>query len=302
MKEFNEFKIDINEINKRSGIKIFNKQLKSLEGTDIFINDIKYRGIILNHLNDMSENKEDRGLNISLDTPISRGDYIKYNDEIYIAVTDIDNHYYYKTTKIRKCNQYLKWKGHETPVYGVMTNNSYGTKGEVHNYIQQGDFDSRARIVIQRNKDTQGIYEGMRFCFGSEWDFFEVTKKLGCYTDNCWDLTLKYVKRLPEDDIENRIAFNKKLENNNSETDINYIITGDEYVKENTATYILEPAYSKVVWSLDEYTVEDNLATIESYTDNSCTIKILVKDRPIQLEARDENGKLLNYFVIYGVR
>lgn len=292
----------IQDYNKYSKKKLMDNQLK-YEGEDILINGIRARGIIRNNQNPMSETKEDRSFIVDINTILKQGDYIKYDNENYIVISGVDKFKdYYKITKIRKCNQYLKWKGHETPIYGVMTNNSYGTKGEVHNYIQQGDFDSRARIVIQRNKDTQDIYEGMRFCFGSEWDFFEVTKKLGCYTDNCWDLTLKYVKRLPEDDIENRIAFNKKLENNNSETDINYIITGEEYVKENTATYVLEPAYSKVVWSLDEYTIEDNLATIENYTDNSCIIKILVKNRPIQLEARDENGKLLNYFVVYGVR
>ena len=51
MKDFSMFNTDINAINLRSGIKIFEKQLKGLEGQDIEINDILTRGIIYNHLN-----------------------------------------------------------------------------------------------------------------------------------------------------------------------------------------------------------------------------------------------------------
>ena len=46
MKDFSMFNTDINAINLRSGIKIFEKQLKGLEGHDIEINDIPTRGEI----------------------------------------------------------------------------------------------------------------------------------------------------------------------------------------------------------------------------------------------------------------
>ena len=91
MKDFSMFNTDINAINLRSGIKIFEKQLKGLEGHDIEINDIPTRGIIYNHLNDMSEKLEDRALNVRLDTDIKTGYYVKNEGDYYLVMTGIDN-------------------------------------------------------------------------------------------------------------------------------------------------------------------------------------------------------------------
>ena len=179
MKDFSMFNTDINAINLRSGIKIFEKQLKGLEGHDIEINDIPTRGIIYNHLNDMSEKLEDRALNVRLDTDIKTGYYVKNEDDYYLVMTGIDNHYYYKNCKIRRCNQKLIWKGLKTtfiPCY--ITNSSYGSKGEVHNITQISDFDARAVILVGVNEYTNQIRNGMRFIFNhSKDDVYEVTKK-----------------------------------------------------------------------------------------------------------------------------
>ena len=305
MKDFSMFNTDINAINLRSGIKIFEKQLKGLEGHDIEINDILTRGIIYNHLNDMSENLEDRALNVRLDTDIKTGHYVKNEGDYYLVMTGIDNHYYYKNCKIRRCNQSLVWKGLKTtfiPCY--ITNSSYGSKGEVHNITQISDFDARAVILVGVNEYTNQIRNGMRFIFNhSKDDVYEVTKKTTAYNSDgvngYMQLTCKYVKWVQEDDFDNNIAFNSFLEDNvNPSIDITLI--GEEFVLIGSSeTYTISNA-TNVTFKLDDDTIAENNAEIVSQDGTSCVVKML-KDIMCQIECRDSLGKLLKCETIYGV-
>ena len=305
MKDFSMFNTDVNAINLRSGINIFEKQLKGLEGNDIEINDISTRGIIYNHLNDMSENLEDRALNVRLDTDIKTGHYVKNEDDYYLVITGIDNHYYYKNCKIRRCNQSLVWKGLKTtfiPCY--ITNSSYGSKGEVHNIVQISDFDARAVILVGVNEYTNQIRNGMRFIFNhSKDDVYEVTKKTTAYNSNgvngYMQLTCKYVKWVQEDDFDNNIAFNNFLEDN-VDPSIDIDLIGAENVLINSSeTYVMQNA-TNVTFILDEDTLLENNAEIVSQNGTSCIVKML-KAKMVQIECRDTLGKLLKCETIYGV-
>ena len=305
MKDFSMFNTDINGINLRSGIKIFEKQLKGLEGHDIEINNIPTRGIIYNHLNDMSENLEDRALNVKLDTDIKTGHYVKNEGEYYLVMTGIDNHYYYKNCKIRRCNQKLNWKGliiSSIPCY--ITNSSYGSKGEVHNIEQISDFDARAVILVGVNEYTNKIRNGMRFIFNhSKDDVYEVTKKTTAYNSDgvngYMQLTCKYVKWVQEDDFDNNIAFNNFLQDN-VDPSIDVDLIGEEFVLINTSeTYVMQNA-TNVTFILDEDTIAENNAEIVSQDGTSCIVKML-KAKMVQIECRDSLGKLLKCETIYGV-
>ena len=306
MKDFSMFNTDINGVNLRSGIKIFEKQLKGLEGHDIEINDIPTRGIIYNHLNDMSENLEDRALNVKLDTDIESGYYVKFEDKYYLIITGIDSHYYYKNCKIRKCNQSLNYKGLNSnliPCY--ISNSSYGSKGEIHNIEQISDFDARAVILVGVNQYTSQIRNGMRFIFNhSKDDVYEVTKKTTAYNslngNGYMQLTCKYVKWVQEDDFDNNIAFNSFLEDNvNPSIDISLV--GNENVLINdTQTYTINNV-SNITFKLDDDTIAEGNAEIVSQDGTSCIVKVL-KEIMCQIECRDSDGKLIiNPKTIYGV-
>lgn len=306
MKDYSMFDTDVSAINLRSGIKIFEKQLKGLEGHDIEINDVSTRGIIYNHLNDMSENLEDRALNVRLETDIKTGYYVKNEGEYYLVITGIDNHYYYKNCKIRRCNQSLNYKGLKTtsiPCY--ITNSSYGSKGEVHNIVQISDFDARAVILVGVNEYTNQIRNGMRFIFNhSKDDVYEVTKKTTAYNSNGVNgyisLTCKYVKWVQEDDFINNIAFNSFLEDNVNPS-IDITLVGDEKILiGSTKVYTISNA-SGVTFTLDEDTIAEGNAEIVSQNGTSCTVK-MINEMMCQIECRDSLGKLIiNPKTIYGV-
>lgn len=205
-----------------------------------------------------------------------------------------------------KCDKTLNWKGLITnPIPCVITNSSYGSKGETHTNQWTSDFDSRGVITCQRNTYTENIYEGMRFYFGSEWDIYEVTKKQGVFKDGTWQMICKYTKKLQEDDLANGICYNPKLQQNNLPSATNYVITGSETIRYNVIeTYTLEPLNNNIIWNLDEDSVNRNLATIV-YQDNiNCQIKALVSNNSlIQIEARNSiDGSLLAYFNMYAVK
>ena len=90
MKDFSEYNKNSNETIKRSGIKIFNKQLQGLESQDIIIDGINEKGIILNHLNDMNIDVEDRGLNVSLDSSLRYGSYVEVPslNKMFLAISE----------------------------------------------------------------------------------------------------------------------------------------------------------------------------------------------------------------------
>jgi len=268
MRDFNEFNNDVNEINRRSGIKIFDKQLKSLEGADIKIDEISCRGIILNHLNDMSENKEDRGVNVSLNTSIKQGSYVLYDNEIYLVVSDIDNHYYYKTVTLRKCNQTLNLKGWDKPIPCWGTNTSYGVKGEIDtNFFTI--VDGKIQFKVQKNKYTDMIQKGTRFIFNhSERYLYKVVECENILNNGIYTITVdKDVNYSAKDDLVNNIAYNEYLEeetpvNPNPNPTYSYNViadSGDLSLKRyNTNTFRVVDSYGNNVNGIWTITIDYN--------------------------------------------
>lgn len=214
MREFNEYDQDTNKIKINSGMKIFQKQLNGVEGKDIEIDGVLSRGIVLNHLNDMSTTKNQRGLNVHIDSPVKKGSYIKELDsgEIYLVMSRIDSHYTYKTCTMDFCNQTLNWYGLDEPVPCYCDNSSYGTKGILESgFIQT--LDGKILFYTQYNEKTKQIKQDMRFIFdNSKNSIYKVVDVNRVVTGNVLRLVMdKDTSNNELDDFKNNIAYNEFL-------------------------------------------------------------------------------------------
>ena len=119
-------------------------------------------------------------------SPINRvhcGDYILI-DGLYYLVQDIQNNLDLPYCVAIECNQKLTAKVWDREIPCRIENSSYGSKGEITNYSQISDFDSRANIQVQVNKYTKMLYEGFRQIFNnSKSDVYEITKIQSVFGD-----------------------------------------------------------------------------------------------------------------------
>lgn len=216
MRDFNEYKSSVIESQLKGGKKIFDIQLKGVEGRDIEIDGMLARGIVLNHLNDMSTTKDQRGLNVSLETPIKKGNFVKdlKEDKLYLVLSNIDDHYAYKTCTMEFCNQTLNWKGLDKPVPCWCDNSSYGTKGTVDTNLITVT-DGKIQFFTQYNEKTAQIKQDMRFIFdNSKESVYKVADVNRVVTGNVLRIIMdKTDYQEGKDDVSNNIAYNSWLEN-----------------------------------------------------------------------------------------
>lgn len=191
MKNFDYYDFSPNEVKINSGRIIFEQHmLKGIEGEDVFINDDEEstRVLIQNALNPMNENKEERSIQVTMDTKLKRGDYIKYNDigeEVtYIVFSRVDNHKAYLKAKLRFCNQTLMCEGQPYPLKCVADNTTYGTKGIKDNSYYE-ERDDRLKVWVQKNEWSDRYRENMRFIFDNK-IVYEVTKINGAILDGLY--------------------------------------------------------------------------------------------------------------------
>lgn len=239
---------------------------------------------------------------------LDKGGYIKYENDIYL-IREFENNLLSPMCKCIRCNQTLMLKTWDKSLPCYITNSSYGSKGEIFNNSYVSDFDARSVIQVGMNKYISDIIEGTRFIFNhSKFDTYEVTKKNTTYNSKDGvgyaELTSKYVKNVQEDDLENNIAYNYYLENS-SETK-NNIVTLEGYSEDDRVIINIEETYTingvdKCIFSLDEDTIENNIAKIVNYTDTMVTIKAL-KPKMFQIECRNDEGILLCTKTLFGVR
>lgn len=254
----------------------------ALEGVYVEIENIPSKVIIRNQINPLSEDKEDRVLITEVETKIKKGDYIKYNNEYYLTLADIDCHMFYKKTKIRKCNQMLKWIDEEGAIKEypcLVVNDSYGVKENLtNNYISENM--AKAKIIVQYNEDTMKIPINSRFVFNhSKHDIYKTIDISTVINKGL--VIIMTSKDLPvlEDDIDNNLAYNKgKLEA------MNYEIIGENQIRYN------EPYIYKVNSNTNEgleYIVDNiNVATIVTQSDGVCTIKGIKRNELFKLSVK----------------
>lgn len=170
---------------------MFIETLNSVEGNDIYIDDIPSKAYITNSNNPNNENKEERTISVLVEQPIKTGSYIKgYDDGVYLVISGIDNHISHKESKIRKCNYVLKWMdengSHEQPC--IVTNNTKYTGGTKSSTSGFTEIDAMVNISISSNKDTNKINYGKRlYVMKNAW---RVTLIDNVTTENVFSWTL----------------------------------------------------------------------------------------------------------------
>src|SRR3712207_5206500 len=161
MKDYSNYRSPTVDKVKWSAYKLFQQQLKS-EGTSILIEGNKQNAIVRNHSNPTNEHKEERYLILSKDVDINRGYIVKYMDNDYIVISDIDkDNPFYNTSKLRKFNHLLKWidkDGNIQTHIALVNNEQLYTIGVKDNkYDRKGD--SKESILLPNNEITKTVYE-----------------------------------------------------------------------------------------------------------------------------------------------
>ena len=269
------------------GNKIFKEKLRQY-GKDITIDRTPCIGIIENNQNPYSDNKEDRVLQVGLNTELNRGSYIGYDNSFYLVITGIDKYDVSKDCKIRKCNQMLKWVTNDGRVIEypcIISNDAYGSKMNTNN-DHLSDIDTKAKIEVQYNSDTREIGRNHRFLFNnSKYDIFKSLDVNTSIKEGILTIITKKDTYRQEDDLENNIAYNK-IENHNEE-DVLYGIIGDDFIKVDTVKeYVINP-HKSVEWEVDS-----EVAEICSCGDNSCEVLAKVRDEVFVLSAWSDNKKI----------
>ncbi|MDC4245516.1 hypothetical protein [Clostridium perfringens] len=191
MKTFDYYDFSPNKAKIDSGKLIFEQHmLNGIEGEDVFINDAKEstRVLIQNTVNTMNENKEERSIQVTMDTKLKRGDYIKYKDNnedvTYLIISRVDNHKAFLKAKMRYCNQTLICEGQPYPIKCIADNTTYGTKGVKDNSYYE-ERDDRLKVWVQKNEWSDRYKENMRFIFDNK-IVYEVTKINGAILDGLY--------------------------------------------------------------------------------------------------------------------
>lgn len=294
MRDFSEYNDSLTDKIKKSGEKIFEKQLQYCEGHNIEITyhngrKVLSKGQILNHLNDTNVNKEQRILNSRISDNIERGCLIKTLDDNknYIVLSDVDNHYSYNSSTMIQCNNALKFPWLKEPIPCYSDKSSYGVKIFRADSDFQQSADTNLLVYIPRNEETETININHRFMLGKSKHGLWKIGKIGVDDKGLLILTCKNDKYLEGlDDIENEIAYQGNTENlpDIPQEPTNYEIVGQDTIKTNNEySYSLSPSNTNAVFSLVEYT--EGTAEIVSQSNGECIIKAIKSDEVITLSA-----------------
>lgn len=273
--------------------RIFNEQLKQY-GRNILIDGKELKGMIKNNQNPYSETKEDRVLEVPLNVDISKGSYIKDKNSTYMVITDIDEYEVSKDCKIRKCGCVLKWideKGDIQEFPCIVSYQSYGVKifQANNDFIQETS--TNIDVEIPRNATTENIPLSLRVMFGNSQHGIYKVGDISTYEQGILKLTCKKDKYLEGlDDIENNLPWNGETDTSTTPS-TDYIIQGEDTIKVNKEyIYTVEPQEGVITFSLDEYTISENIAEIISTDSYSCVVKAVISNElgTIQAVVNDE--------------
>lgn len=179
-----------------------------------------------------------------------------------------------------KCNQTISWKDENGKVYCYpcsINNDSYGAKIVTGSDVF-GEISQKCKVVIQNNEDTlKFLRPNFRFILShSDTDVYVVnTRDVGIDNGILTLICSKDVLK-NEDDLENNIAYNGKVNNktdNDNPQDTTYTITGNaNLIKGKQQTYELNEEVQGIEWILDDVSIEAELAEIISQDDKTCIL------------------------------
>lgn len=166
MKDYSNYYPSPYEKVKNDSILLTTRQIE-VDGEIYKVDDVDYPLIVEHHSNPLTEQKEERKVLCSMDTPLHWGSVVedisdmeKYNNkthDVYIVISDIDIHNnVYKETKMQKANKSIKWQDEtgkmcECPV--ISKDASIYTDGVQENK-QITTLDTKVNIIVPLNADT----------------------------------------------------------------------------------------------------------------------------------------------------
>lgn len=287
MKNYNEFNKSENKKNLDSGRVIFDKSIAKLEGNNVEIDGVGYKVIIRNQENIYSPTKEYRNILFYKDIPCKRGSYVKYNNDFYMVTSALDDHYYYYSAKMQKCENILKWRLKDGSIVEfpcILSNDAYGVK-IVTSGETGGENSVKMKVEVQKNETTLTIMPDYRFMFSPSTNDIYKTSKIELIKEGIITLTTMISIYQQEDDIVNMVAYNELTDNNSNnegkdDSDIDtppitqtYEIIGDDnIVHKKNYIYTLNPENSNCLWYLDEDSIDLNIAKIVNQDNTQCNL------------------------------
>lgn len=217
---------------------------------------------------------------------INSGDYVSFKKfheperNTYLITSEIKSNRDNYEGIIIKCNQTFKWKDkngiHEFPCY--CKNDSYGVK-DTSSSDKLSLMETKLKIYIQYNEETKNIKENLRVMFNHrEEDIYKVISASTVTNDKLLILTCVNDTYQPQhDDLENNLAYNKlskdNIENPPIQQPTTYEIIGENrIIHKNNYTYKLSPNNENSVWSLDEDSVELEIAKINNQDNDKVSL------------------------------
>ena len=207
--------------------------------------DLKKNGTIRVNINDITNNDksayDEKKILVDKNADMDVGSYIWFNNCWWIAVfKEHQSLNLYKKLIFKVCNQIVKYKLNGT-TYDIPVNihnmTLYSDGMNDGRYMSYGD--SKCRFVIGKNPITENINVGARFLVNHDVPY-RVTNRVDYeyngYTsgsDGIMNFILLQVPRLPDDDIEDNIAYNnfgKYVDELFVGNDICYIGEENEYI------------------------------------------------------------------------
>lgn len=282
MKDYSNYNKNKNDRLLKDGFKIYEMQLKGIEGRDIVIKndnvEIETRACIYNSINPESTSKEDRLLTVRIDTDIKRGSYIVINGEAlpFLVLSDVDNHYAYKSCTVRQCNQIIK-VSEDISIPCITDGESYGVKiSSSDQYLKTSD--TKIKCVVARNKLTESLPLNFRFMLENSKHGVYKISDITTYNKNLLTLTCEKTEFIPEyDNLETGICFNEQLPiiptipptEEDPITPTVYTILGKEEIKKSTTqTYSIQP-----ISPLGEFSLLDNNLFVVNKDNASITLQ-----------------------------
>lgn len=200
-----------------------------------------------------------------------------------------------------KCNQTISWKDSNGKIYTYpcnIGNDSYGSKILLNNDAY-GEVSQKCKVIIQNNEDTlKFLRPDFRFILShSDTDIYKVgTRDVGI-DNGIITLTCSKETKKDEDDLENNIAYNGVItneQNDDKPQDTTYTITGNtNLIKGKQQTYELNEAIQGVEWKLDEMSINAELAEIVSYDNKTCILTTTCGDgEPVMLSCYLDNKEI----------
>lgn len=131
-------------------------------------------------INDSSDLKDQKSLTTSIDSQITLGETINWNDEYWIVVhLDKNMGDVYKRGRMYQCLSQLKWIDDEGAIQSTWFtyyNNDMGSLG-----IKEGNIislpDETRRVIIQNNEHTNKFNKNQRFIFDrSAWEIYYIDR------------------------------------------------------------------------------------------------------------------------------